>query len=277
MAEHPFQPLKPAVLPESEHAMEEFAEFLRQEAINPPKVNELFKIPEGLSLAWQGVFDGVAGYYERQSTNNRLNLISLEKRSWIMEDENLSEFEMLSTATRMKEKGNEEFRKGNLVQAQVLYVSAVATFPTPDVMNNLAACCLRLNQYDKAEKFATEALDMHLFTNSLSAAKAYFRRSTARLHLADFSGALEDVKAAQELNPGEQSIKDLLQNAMSLNEAVKTPTDVADYLRKHLNDTTYTMTFAEGLSHIAKSGMGYIRLPLAVQEDMKNTVGAISF
>lgn len=104
MAEHTFKPLKPAVLPENEHAMQEFTEFLRQEAINPPKVSELFKIPEGLSPEWQRVFDGVAAYYERQSALSRLNLISLEKRSWIMEDENLSEFEMLSTATRMKQK-----------------------------------------------------------------------------------------------------------------------------------------------------------------------------
>lgn len=47
------------------------------------------------------------------------------------------------------------------------------------------------SRYDKAEKFATEALDMHLFTSSLSAAKAHFRRSSARLRLANFLGALE--------------------------------------------------------------------------------------
>ena len=104
MAEHPFKPLEPAVLPGNEHALREFTEFFRQEAMNPPKVNELFKIPEGLSPEWQRIFDAVASYYERQSAITRLNLISLEKRSWIMEDESLSEFEMLSTATRMKEK-----------------------------------------------------------------------------------------------------------------------------------------------------------------------------
>ena len=86
-----------------------------------------------------------------------------------------------------------------------------------------------------------------------------------------------DAKAAQDLNPGERSIEDLLQSAMSLQKAVKTPTDVAQYLQKHPNNTAYSMTFPEGLSHIAKSGMGYIRIPLSVQEDMKKKVEAISF
>ena len=56
MAEHPFKPLEPAVLPGNEHALREFTEFFRQEAMNPPKVNELFKIPEGLSPEWQRIF-----------------------------------------------------------------------------------------------------------------------------------------------------------------------------------------------------------------------------
>ena len=166
MAEHPFKPLEPAVLPGNEHALREFTEFFRQEAMNPPKVNELFKIPEGLSPEWQRIFDTVASYYERQSAITRLNLISLEKKLGhggrelirIRNAEHCDSHEGKGLSAIKHEyfkcllyphfycKGNEEFRKGNLTQAQVLYVSAIATFPTPDVMNNLAACCLKLNQ-----------------------------------------------------------------------------------------------------------------------------------
>jgi hypothetical protein len=154
-------------------ALDEFMQFMKNEIANPPKVVELFKIPEGLSPAWQEFFDKVAAYYERQCAANRNALISLEKRSWIMEDEKLSEFEMLMSATDMKEKaskfvellrtfgltpncvvivnlkGNEEFKKGddiNIARAEMLYSSSISTFPTPDAMNNMAAVSLKLNK-----------------------------------------------------------------------------------------------------------------------------------
>lgn len=88
-------------------ALEEFVQFMKNEIANPPKVVELFKIPEGLSPAWQEFFDKVLAYYERRCAANRHALISLEKRSWVMEDEKLSEFEMLMSATDMKEKASE--------------------------------------------------------------------------------------------------------------------------------------------------------------------------
>lgn len=151
-------------------ALEEFVQFMKNEIANPPKVVELFKIPEGLSPAWQEFFDKVLAYYERRCAANRHALISLEKRSWVMEDEKLSEFEMLMSATDMKEKasefgwnfwersgwqpivwglylkGNEEFKKGDIARAEMLYSSSISTFPTPDAMNNMAACSLKLNK-----------------------------------------------------------------------------------------------------------------------------------
>ena len=42
--------------------------------------------------------------------------------------------------------GNEEFANGDIARAQILYSSAISMFPTPDAMNNMAACSLKQNQ-----------------------------------------------------------------------------------------------------------------------------------
>ena len=85
-------------------AMKAFLDFVKNEIHNPPKVSELFKVPEGLSPDWQNIFDKVTAYYERECAADRHALISLEKRSWIMEDEGLSEIEMVMSSVKAKEK-----------------------------------------------------------------------------------------------------------------------------------------------------------------------------
>jgi hypothetical protein len=43
-------------------------------------------------------------------------------------------------------KGNAEWKKGETARAEMLYFSSLSTFPTPDALNNIAACALKLNQ-----------------------------------------------------------------------------------------------------------------------------------
>ncbi|KAF8972238.1 hypothetical protein BDZ97DRAFT_1783865 [Flammula alnicola] len=252
----------------NEEAMKKLMEFALNDAKNPPKVSDLFKIPDGLSSEWQQIFDKVAAYYEKQCAASRNNLITLEKRSWLMKDEKLSEFEMLTSSTEMKHQGNEEFKKGNLFQAQILYGSAISTFPTPDVMNNMAACCLKLNQFQIAEDFTTKALDMDLFSNPSSIAKARFRRASARLYLAKFVDALEDAIAAQALSPTDASINDLLARIQELIDAVKTPEEILRYLKKQPKAAPRT-SFTGALDMIQDSNMGYMRIPDFIERDLK--------
>jgi hypothetical protein len=110
-------------------------------------------------------------------------------------------------------KGNAEWKKGETARAEMLYFSSLSTFPTPDALNNIAACTLKLNQqvfhctkcygpasltgrlhtprFAFAESFATDALDLDLFRDPLGSAKAHFRRAEARIHLAKFDAAKE--------------------------------------------------------------------------------------
>jgi hypothetical protein len=52
----------------------------------PLQVMKLFKIPDGLSPAWQAFFDKVAAYHKRQSATTKHALIVLENRSRVMRD-----------------------------------------------------------------------------------------------------------------------------------------------------------------------------------------------
>ncbi|KAF8183447.1 hypothetical protein BJ912DRAFT_853603 [Pholiota molesta] len=255
-------------------ALDEFMQFMKNEIANPPKVVELFKIPEGLSPAWQEFFDKVAAYYERQCAANRHALISLEKRSWIMEDEKLCEFEMLMSATDMKEKGNEEFKKGdsitNIARAEMLYSSSISTFPTPDAMNNMAASLTRCRatRFDIAESFATKALDMDLFSIPLSSANAHFARSVARTHLAKFDGAKADALAVLQSDPSETSVEGLLGRIQALSDTVKTIEQVEQYLSEQPQPPA-EISFDQAFDRVQDLQMSYIRIPPVFLEKMK--------
>jgi hypothetical protein len=118
-------------------------------------------------------------------------------------------------------KGNAEWKKGETARAEMLYFPSLSTFPTPDALNNIAACALKLHQqvsvshcikwyepasltrrrhtprFAFAESFATDALDLDLFRDPLGSAKAHFRRAEARIHLARFDAAKEGQPATR--------------------------------------------------------------------------------
>ncbi|KAJ3515139.1 hypothetical protein NLJ89_g1949 [Agrocybe chaxingu] len=221
--------------------------------------------PDGVSSEWQAFFEKVAAYYERQCAGNRHALISLEKRSWIIEDGKLSEFEMLMSATAMKEKGNSEFKSGNINAAQLHYMSAISTFPTPDAMNNVAACALKLNEFQIAVDFTTKALDIELLTSPSSIAKVHFRRATAHLHLGKFVDALRDATKALSLNPGDTSISVLQERILNTMKDVR-PEHLDAYLREQPKPPE-KMSFTEGMNW-AQTNVQYMRIPEVVLRDM---------
>ncbi|CAH3140589.1 unnamed protein product [Pocillopora meandrina] len=71
--------------------------------------------------------------------------------------------------------------------------------------NNLAACLLKDNRWDRTIYYCNEALKIQP-----SNAKALFRRGQAYFHLNDLEKAERDLKAAEELEPEDSSIKKML-------------------------------------------------------------------
>lgn len=242
----------------SPEALSRFMDFMRNEVENPPKTTDLFKVPADLPKGWQIFFDKVAAHYARQC-EDRHALIYLEKRSWILEDEKLTEFEMFMSAIGMKEEGNAAFREGDVARALLFYMSANSTFPTPDVMNNVAACALRENRFQMAEDFASKALDMDLFTNVKNKAKAYFRRAQARMHLGNFEEALQDINIAADLHP-DVSISSTRGEIETLIETVKSPSQRKTYLDGQKSPPGM-LSFTEGMQGIQDLGMQYVRVP----------------
>lgn len=87
--------------------LDRLVELAKQEAENPPKATDLFHIPDNLPSEWQLFFNRVMAFMARRCANepqDRYGRIQVEKRSWLVEDNSLTEFDMLQTAMRLKEK-----------------------------------------------------------------------------------------------------------------------------------------------------------------------------
>ncbi|KAL9953980.1 hypothetical protein ACROYT_G041465 [Oculina patagonica] len=71
--------------------------------------------------------------------------------------------------------------------------------------NNLAACLMKDSRWDRTEHYCNEALKLQPQN-----AKALFRRGQSYFHMKDFEKAERDLKAAEELEPKDSSIKKML-------------------------------------------------------------------
>ncbi|KAF9473905.1 hypothetical protein BDN70DRAFT_348937 [Pholiota conissans] len=236
------------------------------EPVNSFTVAELFKIPDGLSPAWQQFFSKVAKFHEKQCATNPFERKLLVNRSQFMEATGRTEIEMVMHAIILKENGNLEFKKGDVAKAALRYHFAVITFATPDVLNNLAACHLKLHKYDKAEDLATRALEMDMFTNPASIAKAYYRRASARLHMAKFKEAKEDAIAAIRLHTAlNSSTEELLVQIQSIHERVSSPDEIQSYLNEQPQCTTniFSEPEKENIKYVFASAC--IAVPLSLQ------------
>ncbi|KAK0236131.1 hypothetical protein EDD85DRAFT_1024487 [Armillaria nabsnona] len=86
---------------------------------NPPAPRDYLRIPPNLTPEWGIFFEKLAVFCENSCgsvngiPNNTHERVAWEKRQWIMDDENLDEFDMWLTATNTKEKGNEALRNVN--------------------------------------------------------------------------------------------------------------------------------------------------------------------
>ncbi|KAI8816102.1 uncharacterized protein EV422DRAFT_547320 [Fimicolochytrium jonesii] len=142
--------------------------------------------------------------------------------------------EKLEKGKEQKDRGNGEFKKGNLVEALRFYhhatlylngldnAGAAAFVPSKpleagqkkeikETLNacygNMAACYLKQNNYEKCIKTCSKIID------SEPTAKAYFRRGLSHLELNAVEEALKDLKKAVELAPQDKGIREGLARA----------------------------------------------------------------
>ncbi|KAJ2764589.1 peptidyl-prolyl cis-trans isomerase cpr6, partial [Coemansia linderi] len=140
---------------------------------------------------------------------------------------------LVQVGSRMKDQGNDEFKRGNLAEAVAKYTKGLRylrEFPVFDeendpedrlrpqfvtlkvpIMLNRAMCYLKLGQFAGAAGDCTIVLE---YTDKEVTAKdrtkALYRRGTARRQLKMFEKAREDLAEAKELDPLDKAISNEL-------------------------------------------------------------------
>jgi tetratricopeptide (TPR) repeat protein len=96
-----------------------------------------------------------------------------------------------------RERGNEEYRAGNFAAAAKSYTRCLGMKQGNLLaFSNRASAYLKLKEFSKAEGDCTSALNLNK-----SHVKSLVRRASARNSLGKHRGALEDLLAAQSLDP----------------------------------------------------------------------------
>lgn len=142
---------------------------------------------------------------------------------------------IIKIATDLKTYGNGAFKKGDLTVGVEKYQKGLrylneypdAGEDDPDgtakalaqlrftLHSNSALLQSKLKLYDEAEQAATNALDRPDILKHIDAkdqAKAYYRRAIAKIGKKDPEAALEDLKTAQSLAPGDAAIENELKS-----------------------------------------------------------------
>ena len=162
------------------------------------------------------------------------------------------------SAEGYKERGNGYFRRGDWVNAEICYTNATILDPENEAaLANRAMARLKLENWGGAAEDATLALG-RMEAEGRPAAyplrlKVLQRRATARSHVGDGEGALQDLELATRLDPGSRAlVNDLL--------AVERGLDAAQGL------DTFTSTAAGGYMPLVEFPPATV-LPRKVQHD----------
>jgi len=112
-------------------------------------------------------------------------------------------------AMKYKDKGNDEFKKGNMAQAIEYYTYATEIDPNnPIFFTNRSAAYAHMQKWDKSLRDADKAIKL----NS-SWEKGYWRKGNAHFELNQFDEATAAYKQAMDLEPNNQTYKELYQKA----------------------------------------------------------------
>jgi len=112
-------------------------------------------------------------------------------------------------AMKYKDKGNDEFKKGNMAQAIEFYTYATEMDPNnPIFFTNRSAAYAHMQKWDKSLRDADKAIKL----NS-SWEKGYWRKGNAHFELGQFDEATAAYKTACDLEPSNQTSKELYQKS----------------------------------------------------------------
>ena len=101
-----------------------------------------------------------------------------------------------------KDAGNAFFKEGHYAQAIVKYNEAIDLDPeVPAFYTNRAFCHLKMENHGLVIADATVAIEL-----DKTFVKAYHRRGSAYMALAQFKNALKDFKAAKQLKPNDRDV-----------------------------------------------------------------------
>lgn len=138
-------------------------------------------------------------------------------------DQNAEKEHPLHEAEQHRAAGGYAFRNGDFETALGCYASALMCLEAcsgsgimlkATLASNQSLCYLKLSRYAEAEERASAAL-----AADASNSKAAYRRGLARLHLADYLGALEDLTKAARLEPQNTEIRQKRDQAKQLADA----------------------------------------------------------
>jgi tetratricopeptide (TPR) repeat protein len=114
-----------------------------------------------------------------------------------------------SPGEKYKDKGNDEFNKGNYEAAIENYTYATECDPKNSVFyNNRANCYHKMGKYDKSLRDATKAVELNPAYE-----KAWFRKAVAETELKQYPDAAESYTHLLSMKPDEKPYKDGLKEA----------------------------------------------------------------
>lgn len=144
----------------------------------------------------------------------RSDIADANARGETMEERMMRErAEWTENDDRVKQKGNEAFRAGDLRQAYLCYTSVIdvsTSWHDAVYWLNRAAVCLKLKAYAHAEEDAEVAFERQ------PSAKALYRRGQARRFLGRLTEAEHDLLGALGFEPGNKALLDELAEIRSL-------------------------------------------------------------
>eukprot|EP00742_Colponemidia_sp_Colp-10_P008543 GILJ01009259.1.p1 GENE.GILJ01009259.1~~GILJ01009259.1.p1 ORF type:complete len:480 (+),score=44.07 GILJ01009259.1:58-1497(+) len=138
---------------------------------------------------------------------------------------------LIDAALSQKQKGNTFFIKGSFEAAVQCYTKALSYLQQhsspdrrdqslhglfPSLYVNLAACGLKLKQYQQTVDYCTQALKYDEMN-----AKAHFRRGVAHMSLGALEQARTDLVRAKQLSPSDLSILNELHNLYEKEKEIK--------------------------------------------------------
>ncbi|KAJ7600589.1 hypothetical protein C8J56DRAFT_1156925 [Mycena floridula] len=192
-------------------------------------------IPKKITPQWANFFSKLGRYTSFVCGDAPGMTWDKERRNWsarlsAMKDEGLNEFDMLFHASKMREKGNILFRNGELEKSLFTYIAAATVFPSPDILNNVAAAALATNRWSLAEVHASKALCTELMTDPSNKAKAYRRLAQAHQKQGKFDDAIANIRSALELTPNDPALKTYHDQLLRLVISLKTPAERQAYI-----------------------------------------------